>query len=130
LPPDGLDDGTITPAAPGGAIAFTPEQSIAALTYFYAHFRERIWTAFGFRDAFNLGKQWFDSDELGIDEGPIVIMIENYRTGRPWQFFMKNPEVQRGLRRAGFVSQPAVETIIQARIEQSSAAQPAAAKGK
>jgi hypothetical protein len=108
LPPQGYDDGTIAPTAAGAAIAFTPEYSEPALSYFYNHYRSKIWTAFGFRDAFTPRLNWFDVDELGIDQGPIVIMIENYRTQRPWQLFMRNPEVQTGLQRAGFVSLPLV----------------------
>ena len=85
-------------------MAFTPEYSLPALRHFYTQFRPRIWTAYGFRDAFNLGAQWYASDTLGIDQGPIVIMIENYRTQRVWELFMRNEEVQRGLQRAGFSS--------------------------
>jgi hypothetical protein len=101
--PGSQDDGTIAPAAAGGSMPFAPQYSLPTLRYFYSHFRPRIWTAYGFRDAFNLGAQWWDSDELGIDQGPIVLMIENYRTRRPWQRFMAGPEIQRGLQRAGFV---------------------------
>jgi hypothetical protein len=123
LPPLGFDDGTIAPTAAGGSIAFTPEYSEPALNYFYTHFRPHLWTAFGFRDAFNLGQQWYDGYvngvdtgpvELGIDQGPIVIMIENYRTQRPWKLFMLNPEVQTGLQRAGFVPLPFVNLQFQA----------------
>jgi hypothetical protein len=102
-PPAENDDGTIAPTAPGGSIAFTPEYSLPTLRHFYTQFRPRIWTAHGFRDAFNLGAQWYASDTLGLDQGPIVVMIENYRTQRVWQLFMRNEEVQRGLERAGFV---------------------------
>ena len=105
-PPAQNDDGTIAPAAPGGTMAFTPEYSLPALEYFYNQFRTLIWTEYGFRDAFNLRLPWFDTDELGIDQGPIVIMIENYRTQRVWKLFMQNLEVQRGLQQAGFVSLP------------------------
>ena len=101
-PPAQNDDGTITPTAAGGSIAFTPEYSLPTLRYFYTQFRLRIWTAYGFRDAFNLGAQWYASDTLGIDQGPFVLMIENLRTQRVWQRFMRNEEVQRGLQRAGF----------------------------
>jgi hypothetical protein len=76
---------------------------LPTLRAFYTRFRPRIWTAYGFRDAFNIPAQWYATDELGIDQGPIVIMIENYRNQRVWQLFMQNPEVQRGLQRAGFV---------------------------
>jgi hypothetical protein len=102
-PPAQGDDGTIAPTAAGGSIAFTPEYSVPTLRYFYSHYRPRIWTEYGFHDAFNLGAQWVDTDELGIDQGPIVIMIENYRTQRVWRRFMQNDVVQRGLQRAGFV---------------------------
>ena len=95
-------------------MAFTPENSLPTLEYFYSHFRLHIWTANGFRDAFNLAAQWYDTDELGIDQGPIVIMIENYRTQRVWRLFMQNAEVQRGLQRAGFVSLPFVTLTVQA----------------
>jgi hypothetical protein len=113
-PPALNDDGTIAPTAPGGAMAFTPEYSLPTLQYFYSQFRTHIWTAYGFHDAFNLSAQWYDTDELGIDQGPIVIMIENYRTQRPWRLFMQNEEVQRGLQRAGFVSLPFMALRIQA----------------
>src|ERR1044071_1354422 len=102
-PPPQADDGTIAPTAAGGSMAFAPEYCLPTLRHFYA-FRINIWTAYGFRDAFNLGAGYYGPDELGIDQGPIVIMIENYRTQRPWSLFMRNAEVQRGLQRAGFVS--------------------------
>jgi len=114
LPPVGLDDGTIAPTAAGGALPFTPEFSLPALRAFYTRFRIHIWTAYGFRDSFNIGAGgWYDTDELGIDQGPIVIMIENYRTQNVWRLFMQNAEVQRGLQRAGFVSLPQVAASIQ-----------------
>ena len=113
-PPALNDDGTIAPTAPGGAMAFTPEISLPTMQYFYSHGRTALWTAYGFRDAFNQSVQWYDTDELGIDQGPIVIMIENYRTQRPWRLFMQNAEAQRGLQRAGFVSLPFVALTVQA----------------
>jgi len=85
---------------------FTPEYSLPTLRYYYSQFRPRIWTAYGFRDSFNLGAQWWDTDELGIDQGPILLMIENHRTQRLWQRFMNNAQIQRGLQRAGFVPLP------------------------
>jgi hypothetical protein len=108
ITPGGYDNGTISPTAAGGAICFTPEYSAPALSYFYSHYRPHIWTAYGFRDAFNIGQGWYDVDELGIDQGPIVIMIENYRTQKPWKLFMQNPEITNGLQRAGFISLPFV----------------------
>ena len=113
LPPAGFDDGTIAPTAAGGSMCFTPEYSLPTLEAFYSLYRTNIWTENGFRDAFNLGLGWWDTDEIGIDQGPIVIMIENYRTQRVWQLFMQNAEVQRGLQRAGFVTLPYVSLNIQ-----------------
>ena len=102
-PPAEGDDGTIAPTAAGASIVFTPEYSIPTLRAFYNNYRTRLWTTYGFRDGFNLGANWVARDELGIDQGPIVIMIENYRTQRVWRRFMENDVVQRGLQRAGFV---------------------------
>jgi hypothetical protein len=113
-PPALNDDGTIAPTAPGGAMAFAPDISLPTLQYLYSNGRLALWTAYGFIDAFNQTKSWYDTDELGIDQGPIVIMIENYRTQRPWQLFMQNAEIQRGLQRAGFVSLPFMALRIQA----------------
>ena len=107
-PPPQNDTGTIAPTAPGGSMPFAPEVCLPALQAMYSRFRRNIWTPYGFKDAFNLGAQWYATDELGIDEGPIVIMIENYRTQRPWQLFMRNEEAQRGLQRAGFMQLPSV----------------------
>ena len=106
-PPAENDDGTITPTAAGGSFAFTPRESLAALRHMYATYRTQIWGPYGFKDAFNPSQRWFATDYLGIDQGPIVLMIENYRTGRIWDVFMRHPAVQRGLARAGFV--PSIE---------------------
>jgi hypothetical protein len=123
-PPAQNDDGTIAPTAAGGAIAFAPEIALPTLEYFYRQFRVHIWTASGFRDAFDFSTpSWngsgYDTDELGIDQGPIVIMIENYRTQRVWQLFQQNPEIQRGLQRAGFFSLPFVLTALQTQPSQN-----------
>lgn len=98
------DDGTIAPTAAGGSIAFAPEISIPALRYMYDQYREKIWSGYGFRDAFNLTKNWWGPDEIGIDEGPIVLMIENYRTGNIWKTFMKEKIITDGLSRSGFTT--------------------------
>ncbi|HNQ89305.1 MAG TPA: glucoamylase family protein [Verrucomicrobiota bacterium] len=108
-PPALHDDGTIAPTAAGGSIVFAPELAIPTLRRFYREFRRSLWTPYGFRDAFNLGAAWWGPDTLGIDQGPFVLMIENHRTGRVWQRFMRSPEIQRGLARAGFV---AVQTSV------------------
>jgi hypothetical protein len=110
-PPAQNDDGTIAPTAVGGSMPFTPEYSVPALRNLYSSYRTNLWTAYGFRDAFNLGQSWYDTDELGIDQGPFVIMIENYRTQRVWRLFMQNMEIQRGLGSAGFSSLPWVSPL-------------------
>ena len=104
------DDGTIAPTAPGGSVAFAPEICVPALKAMRARYGERLWRAYGLTDAFNpsyvttpgdtLG--WVGTDYLGIDQGPIVMMIENLRTGLVWDAMKRNPYVRRGLRRAGF----------------------------
>jgi hypothetical protein len=114
------DDGTIAPTAPGGAMVFAPEYSLPNLQTLYNQYRTNLWTANGFRDAFNLrSPAWYDTDELGIDQGPIVIMIENYRTQRVWQLFMQNPEIQRGLQLAGFVQLPYIALSVSAQPDQN-----------
>jgi hypothetical protein len=112
-PPNQNDDGTIAPTATGGSIAFAPEYSVPTLRYYYSRFRRSVWTAYGFRDAFNQGAQWWGPDEIGIDQGPIVLMIENYRTQNVWRRFMQNQEVRRGLQKAGFVSLSFMSPILE-----------------
>ncbi len=101
-PPGTGDDGTIAPTAPAGSMPFTPEVSLPALRFMYDQYRDSLWTAYGFCDAFNLKAGWWDQDVLGIDQGPIAIMIENYRSESVWKRFMEAPEIQRGLQMAGF----------------------------
>lgn len=102
-PPAQNDDGTITPTAPISSIPFAPEECIRVARNMWENYRSQLWLhPYGFRDAFNLNVNWWDPWIIGIDQGPMIIMIENYRTGRVWQRFMSNPDVQRGLQRAGF----------------------------
>jgi hypothetical protein len=103
-PPGQNDDGTIVPTAPLSSIPFAPEATIPVAHYLYDHYKPQLWGPYGFRDAFNLTVNWWATDVLGIDQGPIAIMIENYRTRSVWNRFMANPDVQRGLQAAGFVA--------------------------
>lgn len=102
------DDGTIAPTAAGGSIPFAPEIAIPALYAMRQTYGSNLFSTYGFRDAFNLtysatsSAGWFDVDYLGIDQGPILAMIENYRTGVVWQVMRGNPYIVRGLCRAGF----------------------------
>ncbi len=108
-PPAENDDGTIAPTAAGGSMPFAPEVCLPALRYMYETYGASLWMRYGFRDAFNLTQNWWGPDVIGIDEGPIVLMIENYRNGSVWQRFMQNADIQRGLQRAGFLPVTAVE---------------------
>jgi hypothetical protein len=112
-----VDDGTVSPAAAGGSIAFAPEIVIPALIAMRETYGENLFRQYGFVDAFNPtldvpgqthhgrtvpGVGWFDSDYLGIDQGPILCMTENYRSGLVWRVMRRNPHVVRGMRAAGF----------------------------
>jgi len=107
-PPAENDNGTIAPTAIGGSIPFAPGVCIPALHHLYDTYGPQLWSTYGFKDAFNLAVNWWATDYIGIDEGPIIVMIENYRNQSVWNRFMQNPDVQRGLERAGFVSSPNV----------------------
>ena len=102
------DDGTLAPTAAGGSIPFAPEIAIPALWAMRQTYGTSLFSTYGFRDAFNptftqsSAAGWFDVDYLGIDEGPIIAMIENYRTGLVWRVMRTNPYIARGLCRAGF----------------------------
>ena len=96
------DLGVITPTAAISSIPYTPAHSLQALRHFYYAYRDSLWDEYGFHDAFNLSENWWASSYLAIDQGPIVVMIENYRTGLLWDLFMSAPEVQQGLTKLGF----------------------------
>ena len=104
-PPAQDDDGTITPTAPISSIAFAPNEVIPVIRKLWQTYKTQMWGFYGFKDAMNLlvNPDWFDTDALGIDQGPITIMIENYRTGAVWERFMQAPEVILGLQNAGFI---------------------------
>ena len=112
-PPRQNDDGTLAPTAVGGSLPFAPEICVPTLRYLYDRYRTNIWTGYGFRDAFNLTANWWDSDVLGIDQGAILLMIENFRSQDVWRRFMKIPEIQRGLQSAGFTNLAFVSPSIQ-----------------
>ncbi len=97
------DNGTIAPTAALSSMPYTPAESIEALKYFYRQLGQRLWGWYGFYDAFNLQEDWVSSYWLAIDQGPIIAMIENYRTGLLWNAFMSNPEIQPALNAIGFV---------------------------
>ena len=96
------DFGTISPTAALSSFPYTPEYSMKALKHFYYDLGNKIWGPYGFTDAFNETKNWYADSYLAIDEGPIVAMIENYRSGLLWKLFMSCEEVQRGLQKLDF----------------------------
>jgi len=96
------DRGVIAPTAAVASLPFTPEESMAAIRYFYYVLGDKLWGEYGFQDAFDLTNAWVDADNIAIDQGPQIIMIENYRTGLLWNLFMSAPEIQAGLTKLGF----------------------------
>jgi hypothetical protein len=96
------DFGTITPTAALSAFPYTPQYSMKALRHFYYDLGDKIWSEYGFTDAFNETKNWYATSHLAIDQGPIIVMIENYRSGLLWKLFMSCPEIQKGLKKLGF----------------------------
>lgn len=99
------DDGVLTPTAALSSFPYTPAQSMAALHFFYYKLGDKLWNSYyGFRDAFNLTEPWFDNDYLAIDQMPIVVMIENYRSNQIWNLFMTIPNIQKGMKKLGFTS--------------------------
>jgi hypothetical protein len=98
------DNGVISPTAAISSLPYTPVESMNALKFFYYKLGDKIWGLYGFADAFNLTNPWFDSDFLAIDQGPEVVMIENYRSGLLWNLFMSCPEIKAGMKKLGFQS--------------------------
>jgi hypothetical protein len=97
-----LDDGTIAPTGAISAFAYTPQPSMAALKHFYRDLGAQVWSIYGFRDAFNLQKNWYSGITMGLNQAPMVVMIENQRSGLVWKNFMANSEFQTALKNIGF----------------------------
>lgn len=98
------DNGVISPTAALSSFPYTPAESMRALKFFYYKLGDRLWKDYGFIDAFSLYEPWFADSFLAIDQGPIIIMMENYRSGLLWDLFMSCPEVKKGLNDLGFTS--------------------------
>jgi hypothetical protein len=101
------DNGTITCTAALASFPYTPIESMKALKHFYRDLGEKLWGTYGFRDGFNLSEDWFEDVYLGLNQAPMVVMIENYRSGLVWKLFMSNAEIKPALDRIGF--QPDLE---------------------
>ncbi len=98
------DVGVIAPTAAISSIPYTPAESMAALKFYYYVLGDKLWKEYGFVDAFNLSKPWIANSFLAIDQGPIILMIENYRTGLLWDLFTSSPEIKTGMRSLGFTA--------------------------
>lgn len=98
------DKGVIAPTAALSSFPYTPTESMQALKFFYYKLGDKIWKDYGFVDAFTLNDPWFASSTLAIDQGPIIIMIENHRSKLLWDLFMSAPEVKTGMKTLGFTS--------------------------
>ncbi len=96
-------DGTVAPCGPAGSLPFAPKRCVSALRHFYETYGDRLWGRYGFRDAFNLDRNWFAPDTLGIDQGITVLMIENVLTGKVWRWAQQIPSLKRGIQRAGLI---------------------------
>jgi hypothetical protein len=104
-PPEiGPIDGTVVPSAAAGSLPFLPKETLRVLKNIKNRYGSRAWSRYGFVNAFNPLKNWYDTDVIAIDTGITMLMAENLRTAFVWNTFMKNPEVQRGMQRAGFMS--------------------------
>lgn len=98
------DRGVIQPTAALSSMPFTPEYSAQAMRYFYEELGDRVWSEYGFVDGFSEHHGWYAASHLAIDQGPIIVMIENHRSGLLWKLFMGIPEIQIGLKKLGFSS--------------------------
>jgi hypothetical protein len=97
-----VDNGTISPTAALSSLPYAPQEVMQVLRHFLSAHGERLWGRYGFVDAFCEQRDWYASTYISIDQGPIVVMMENHRTGLLWKLFMSVPEVQGGLQRLGF----------------------------
>jgi hypothetical protein len=88
------DNGKITPTGALSSFPYAPDESMAALRNYYRNYGSFLWGEYGFRDAFNLSKNWCSPIYMGLNQAPIVVMTENYRSGFIWNLFMKNPEIE------------------------------------
>lgn len=98
------DLGVVSPTAALSSLPYAPAEAMAVLRHLHDDLGDRLWGRYGFLDAFSEEHGWVADWFLGIDQGPIVTMIENHRSGLMWRLFMSVPEVQVGLRRLGFTS--------------------------
>lgn len=99
------DLGVISPTAALSSMPYAPKESMVAIRHFYENLGSKLFGPYGFYDAFSETENWWPQRYLAIDQGPVVVMIENHRTGLLWNLFMKNEDVKNGLKKLGFSSQ-------------------------
>jgi hypothetical protein len=102
------DNGTLTPTGALASFPYTPDASMVAFKHFYRDLGPELWDIYGPRDAYNAGANWYSPIYMGLNQAPITVMIENYRTGLIWKLFMSNPEIQPMLQKIGFKLDPQV----------------------
>ena len=110
-------DGTVVPSAAGGSLPFLPKATLRVLKTIKDRYGSGAWSRYGFVNAFNPVKNWYDTDVIGIDTGISILMAENLRTGFVWNTFMKNREAGRAFQRAGFESYSASYKPLQEELE-------------
>lgn len=98
-PMEHIDDGTVAPTGALASFPYTPEESMAALRNYYRNYGSFLWGEYGFRDAFNLSDNWVSPIFMGLNQGPVTVMIENWRTGFVWNLFMSHPDVKKGIQK-------------------------------
>lgn len=96
------EDGTLAPYGPLSSLPFTPELSLATIKNMNSKYGDKIWGKYGYYDSFNPTAKWVNDDFIGIDQGPMFLMIENFRTGMIWKYVMKDPIIQKGLEKLKF----------------------------
>jgi hypothetical protein len=101
------DDGTMTPTGALASFPYTPDASMAALKHFYRDLGDPLWGVYGPRDAFDLTTNWYSPIFMGLNQAPITVMVENYRTGLIWKMLMSNPEIKPMMDRIGLKAEPA-----------------------
>ncbi|WP_207424907.1 glucoamylase family protein [Desertivirga brevis] len=103
-PSESGDLGVIAPTAALSSFPYIPEQSARAMRHWYNNMKDKVWGEYGFYDAFSETANWYPKRYLAIDQGPVVVMMENHRTGLLWNLFMSSPEIKQGLKKLGFES--------------------------
>ncbi|MFO8034963.1 MAG: glucoamylase family protein [Candidatus Bipolaricaulota bacterium] len=109
---EGRHDGTVAPYAAVASLPFLPEESMAAIREMKSRYGDKIWGEYGFTSAFNVDRNWYSNEYIGIDKGIELLMVENHRTGLVWRFFMRGRWLRGAMSAAGFVHAPGTEFVL------------------